>query len=152
MPVSGSCPVNIDSVHDVILSDSRTGLEKISEALKISYDRVDYLVQFDLDMRRISAEWSSYVWMLTRCVSNNMRVRSVLGLIRMQTSYYYRWSLDKFQRARNKAAIDKTGTLQNLKNFMFQNLLEELLLQFFKEFSGISKGKSWLIFWIRVEQ
>ena len=50
-------PENIDAVHDMILSDRRIGLKRISEALNISYERVHHIVHVNLDMRKFAAKW-----------------------------------------------------------------------------------------------
>ena len=56
-PVSVSVHENIDAVHDMILSDRRIGLKRISEALNISYERVHHIVHVNLEMRKIAAKW-----------------------------------------------------------------------------------------------
>lgn len=46
-PISVTTLENIDTVHDLILSDRRIGLKRIAETVRISYERVHHIVHVD---------------------------------------------------------------------------------------------------------
>lgn len=48
--------LNMNTVHDIILSDRHIGLNQLSEALNISHRCVNHRVQVELDKRKISAK------------------------------------------------------------------------------------------------
>jgi hypothetical protein len=61
-------PEDMDAIHFIILDDSRISIKKIAETLKISRERVGYIIHEILDMRKLSAKWVSKFSMLVRSV------------------------------------------------------------------------------------
>jgi hypothetical protein len=51
-------PENVDAVHSMILDDRRISAKEIAETLAISRERVGYISQEILDMRKLSAKWA----------------------------------------------------------------------------------------------
>jgi len=50
-------PEIIDQIHELILEDRRISAKSIAEKLGISRERVGFVINEDLDMRKLSAEW-----------------------------------------------------------------------------------------------
>jgi hypothetical protein len=56
-PNQVTIPENVDSRHSMILGYGRISAKKIANTLVISRERVGYIIQEILDMRRLSAKW-----------------------------------------------------------------------------------------------
>lgn len=61
-PVSGSIPLDIDTVQNVILSDSRIRLKQKFEGPNISYKRIYHEVLIVLDMYTNFCDMNPYVF------------------------------------------------------------------------------------------
>lgn len=56
-PSTVTTPEIVDRVHDLILSDRRIAAKTIAETLKISRERVGFIINEQLDMQKMSAKW-----------------------------------------------------------------------------------------------
>ena len=50
-------PEIIDQIHELNLEDCRISAKSVAEQLGISRERVGSIINEDLDMRKLSAEW-----------------------------------------------------------------------------------------------
>jgi histone-lysine N-methyltransferase SETMAR len=57
IPTQVTIPENVDATHFMILDDQRVSTKKIANTLAISRQRVGYIIQKILDMRKLSAKW-----------------------------------------------------------------------------------------------
>jgi hypothetical protein len=46
----------VDAIHYMIVDDRKISTKKIAESLEISWERVGYIIQEILDMRKLSAK------------------------------------------------------------------------------------------------
>jgi len=56
-PKTVTTPEIIDQIHKLILEDRRISAKSIAEQLGISRERVGFIINEDLDMRKLSAKW-----------------------------------------------------------------------------------------------
>lgn len=84
-PKTVTTPEIVDKVHDIVLNDRRLKLTEIAEIVKISKERVHFILTTELDMHKLSARW------VPRLLSvENKRVRCQLSQA----------GLDRFNRNR----------------------------------------------------
>lgn len=85
-PVTVSTRLNINAINDMVLSDIRIRLEQILKALNIPYERVNYIVYADLDMKKISEKWT------TKCLNADQKICKggsfALDLCSIWVNYY----------------------------------------------------------------
>ena len=133
-PVSVSVPENIDAVHDMILSDRRIGLKRISEALNISYERVHHIVHVNLDMRKIAAKCLNVDQKRARveasrsiCARFENDVDFLNRIVTMDETWVHFYDPETKQQSMEW----RHSGSPRPKKFRVQNLLEKFLLQFF---------------------
>jgi transposase len=56
-PKSATTPDIIEQVHDIVLDDRRMKVRKIAETVGISKERVGYILQEELDTKKLCARW-----------------------------------------------------------------------------------------------
>lgn len=56
-PKTVTTPDIVDKVHDIVLNDRRLKLSEIAEMVKISKERVHFIITQELDMHKLSARW-----------------------------------------------------------------------------------------------
>ena len=63
-PKSAITPEIIAKVHDMVLDDRRVKVREIDNAIGISNDRVHFILQQELHMKKLSARWMPNLLML----------------------------------------------------------------------------------------
>jgi len=56
-PKNSTTPENIEQVHDMILDDRRMKAREIAETIRISKERVEYILHEEVDMKKLCARW-----------------------------------------------------------------------------------------------
>jgi transposase len=56
-PKSATTPEIIEQVHDMVLDDRRMKVREIAETIRISKERVGYILHEELDMKKLCARW-----------------------------------------------------------------------------------------------